>query len=103
MADLLGFISIVLVSIATLIIALRYPEISKIIFAALILRIFFLLLGHYVISLPDSTRDADSFESAAWVIAQNGFLNLPEYYKGPDSRFISWLIESLTLCLEGAC
>ena len=92
MADLFGFISIALVSLITYLVARLYPEISKILFTALILRILFMLIGHYIIPLPDSTADARSFENAAWEIGQNGFFNLLDYYPGPDSRFISWLI-----------
>ena len=90
--NFIGFTSIALVSIITVLIAKRWPGVSKIIFVALIIRIIVLLLGHYVIVLPDSTADAKSFEGAAWYIAQNGFSNLLDYYKGPDSRFIAWLI-----------
>jgi len=92
MPDLLGFTSIAIVSIITLFIGIRWPKVSKILFFALIIRVFILLIGHYMINLPDSTADSVSFEKTAWNIAQEGFFNLPEYYKGPDSRFISWLI-----------
>lgn len=92
MPDLLGFTSIVLVSIITLLIGIRWPKVSKILFFALIIRVSILLIGHYMVNLPDSTADSVSFEKTAWNIAQGGFFNLSEYYKGPDSRFISWLI-----------
>ena len=79
MPNFIGFTSIALVSIITVLIAKRWPGVSKIIFVALIIRIIVLLLGHYVIVLPDSTADAKSFEGAAWYIAQNGFSNLLDY------------------------
>lgn len=92
MPDLLGFASIAIVSIITLFIGIRWPKVSKILFFALIIRVSILLIGHYMINLPDSTADSVSFEKTAWNIAQEGFFNLSEYYKGPDSLFISWLI-----------
>lgn len=92
MFDLLGFTSILLVSLFTYFLIIKYPQISKILFIALVVRIFFIILGNYFITLPDSTADADSLESEAWLISKNGFFNLNDYYKGPDPRFISWLI-----------
>ena len=73
MTDLLGFIGIFLVGLITLIIALRHPDISKILFVALSVRVFVLLLGHYLITLPDSTDDAWKFEQLAWYWGQNDF------------------------------
>tara|TARA_B100000989_G_scaffold145077_1_gene108093 strand:- start:12545 stop:13765 length:1221 start_codon:yes stop_codon:yes gene_type:complete len=91
MADLIGFTFIVSISLFTFYLALRFPSISKILFAALIVRVFFLFLGN-VIDLPDSTADSVSFETAAWRLGQNGFLNVISNYPGPGARFISWLI-----------
>ena len=93
-ADLAGFAGISLVCIITIILAIRYPRISNFLYIALALRVSTLLLGHYVIELPDSTRDANSFENRAWQIAlaADGFLELFDYYTGPNPRFISWLI-----------
>ena len=95
MSTLVGFTSIALVSIMTILCGKKWPSISKILFAALLIRIFVLLLGHYVLILPDSTADAKSFEVAAWDLAKNGFFNLSDYYSGIrhiGSRFISLLI-----------
>ena len=65
MPDLLGFASIAIVSIITLFIGIRWPKVSKILFFALIIRVFILLIGHYMINLPDSTADSVSFEKTA--------------------------------------
>ena len=92
MADLLGFVAIILVSFFTLLLSLKNPTIRGIILAALILRISFLLLGHYLISLPDSTADAVTFEELAWLMSQEGFYNLLINFDGPNDKFISWLI-----------
>ena len=93
-ADMTGFAGISLVCIITIILAIRYPRISNFLYIALAIRVSTLLLGHYVIELPDSTRDANSFENRAWMIAlaSDGFLELFDYYTGPNPRFISWLI-----------
>ena len=49
----------------------------------------YLLIGHYIIPLPDTSADADSFEVYAWIIAQNGFINLLDYYPGLQNIFYS--------------
>jgi 4-amino-4-deoxy-L-arabinose transferase-like glycosyltransferase len=92
MADLLGFTTILLISLMTYILSIRYPEISKILFWALIVRIIVLLMGHYIVTLPDSTADAESFEGYAWDLAENGFSNLLTNFLGPNPYFISWFI-----------
>ena len=92
MSDLIGFTAISIVSLMTLVLAFKLPNISKILMVALVLRVLFIIIGHYVTPLPDSTADAVGQEGEAWLIAQNGFFNLLDYYKGPDPRFHSWLI-----------
>ena len=90
--DLLGFTSILLVILITYLMALRWPAISKILFAALAIRVFVLLLGAYFINLPDSEMDARTFEVIGYEWSKDGFLNLPKYYPGASSYFISWII-----------
>ena len=92
MANLLGFMGISLVSLMTLYLALRRPAIRNLLFVALIVRVFFLLLGHYIISLPDSTADAASFEKKAWEMGQEGFYFVVSQFKGPDPYFITWFL-----------
>ena len=91
-SDLIGLNSILLVSLLFIIIGSLKPSISKIIYVALFIRVLLILLNHYVIDLPDSSKDARSYESDAWEWAQNGFSNLSNYYTGPDAEFISWMI-----------
>ena len=74
-SDFIGFVSIGLVFLITLIIALRWPAISKIILTAFTIRILLMLAGHYLFHLPDSTDDAIGFEVGAWNMAEDGFLN----------------------------
>ena len=89
--SLLGLFSITLVSLLTWFIALRWPDISKIILVALIARLTLLVIGHFI-DLPDSGSDAENFEDTAWRYAQNGFFNVLGYFTGPDPFFISWII-----------
>ena len=92
MFDLLGLTSIAIVSLLTLFVGLLRPDIFKILLVALIVRVLVMLIGHYLIPLPDSTADAISFEATAWSLAQVGFLNVLDAYIGPDPKFISLLI-----------
>lgn len=92
MADLVGFIGILIVCLLTLIIILRWPNTSKFLVTALVIRVLVLLLGHYVFILPDSTDDAWTFEQLSWTWAQNGFFNVFNHFTGPSPDFISWLI-----------
>ena len=92
MANLLGFTSLALVSLFTYFLTIRNPGIKNILFAALILRILLLLLDHYVLPLPGSTADAESFESFGWALGEDGFFNLMNNFSGPDPYFISYFI-----------
>ena len=92
MDNLLGFFSIALVSLLTLLIALLRPKISMILLTALFVRIIFMLIGHSFISLPDSTADAVSFELQAWEWSKYGFINHINNFTGPSPKFISWLV-----------
>jgi hypothetical protein len=91
-SDLVGFITIALVTLITLFIVLKWPDTFKFIFAALILRILIMLAGHYVISLPDSTQDASGFELVAWNSAQHGFFYVIDLYPGFNSFFYPWMV-----------
>ena len=92
MADFIGLTWILLICFTTFLVTIRYPKVSKILYSALAIRIFILLIGHYLITLPDSTRDANSFEGYAIELSKDGFFGVFEKYPGPSSRFISWLV-----------
>ena len=92
MEDLIGFTSILFVSLIILILALRKQEIFYILIAALIIRIIFIILGNYFITLPDSTGDAKVFERMAWQFAQQDIFSILSDVRGPRPRFISWFI-----------
>ncbi len=100
MPDLIGFTAIALVSLITLLISLKYPEISKILLAALAFRILILIIGTYIVPLPDTDKDARGFENLAWSWAQEGFLNTLNRYPGYNSFFFPWII-ALTYSLFG--
>ena len=97
MDSLIGITSISLICLLTLLLALRWPSVSKILYVALFVRIILLLVGHYIVALPDSTADAITFERAAWQLAQEDFYWILENFNGDDDRFKnfqfnSWLI-----------
>ena len=73
-ADLIGFASISLVFFFTLLIAIKWPAISKIILASFVVRVSIMLIGYYFFHLPDSTDDAIGFEVGAWIWLKSGFL-----------------------------
>ncbi len=89
MFDLIGFVSISLVFLITLTVALRFQEVSKIIFVALFIRIIFLIINNHFFYLPDGNMDALNFEARAWNWSKEGFLNIFNHYRGPDAYFIS--------------
>lgn len=92
MADLLGLTAIIFISLLTFLVASYWPKVAKILFVALAVRIITILIGYYLIDLPDSGKDALTFERTAWIWAQTGFLNVLHQYPGPSSSFISWII-----------
>ena len=92
MSDLIGFISIFLISLFVFILSFRTPAISKFLILALFIRVFLILFGYYVSPLPDSGADAITFERDAWKLAEGGFMKLMNSFTGPSPHFISWLI-----------
>ena len=90
--DIIGFVSIALVSLLSILAAFRLRDVTSIIIVALSIRVILILIGHYVHPLPDSTADAVTFEGFSNRMAADGFFNLLSYYEGPSSQFISWLI-----------
>ena len=92
MADVIGFSSITLVSLSAIFLGFRCPDISRIIYVALFLRVSLILIGHYIISLPDSTKDAVGLEELAWTYGQDGFLNSLTYFQSHNRYFWSQII-----------
>lgn len=92
MNDLIGLSFIALVASIFIIIGLKWPPVSRIIYVALTVRIFVILVGHYLITLPDSTKDAAGLEELAWSYGQNGFYDALNQFPGISSFFYSWTV-----------
>ena len=92
MSDLIGLSSILLVVLITLLLALRWPETSRFLLVALILRLIFLIINNYLFFMPDGDMDGLVFEELAWKWSQVGILNLFNNYSGPGAHFLSFLI-----------
>ena len=92
MADLIGFISITLLFLFTLLLAKRFPSISNILFIALISRVLLIIFGHYITPLPDSTADARTFHFTAVYMSNEGFSYVFSRFEGPSPQFISWVL-----------
>ncbi len=92
MEDLLGFIALSIVIIIILLISIFSRPITKILFVALMVRVFFMLYGHYFSPLPDSTGDSTTFEKIAWIMSREGFSKILDNSTGLDIQFISWVI-----------
>lgn len=90
MFDFIGVIAIILLCLISLLFIYRWQEVSKIIFVALLIRILFLIINNHFFYLPDGNMDALNFEARAWNWSKGGFLNIFNYYKGPDAYFISF-------------
>ena len=60
MLDIVGFSSIFIVIIVTYYFSRKWKEISLILLIGLLIRLTVLLLGNFVLNLPDSTADAES-------------------------------------------
>lgn len=92
MIDIAGITAITITSFLTLLIALKWNDISKVIFIALAIRIVFLIINNNFFYLPDGDMDALNFEEKAWNMSREGFLNIFNFYKGPDPYFISVML-----------
>ena len=92
MDDLIGFTSIAFVSCLVILIGLKWPSVSKVLYVALGVRIIVILIGHYIAPLPESTKDAAGLEELAWSYGQNGFYNTLIKFPGISSFFYSWYI-----------
>ena len=95
MNDLLGFASVLVVMLLTYFITLRFPAISKILLVALAVRVSLMLVGHYLIELPESQGDSEDFETGAWMMAQGGSSYVWNYLDLPDPHAYIWMIAIL--------
>jgi len=100
MNEILGVLSLILVIFFTYLLTLKFPNISNILVIALVLRILLLLVGEFLIMLPDSDADAEDFETGGWILAQGGFSYVWNYLDGPDPQAFVWLIAILYSLLD---
>lgn len=89
MADLLGFIGILIVVACIAIVCRRWPAVALPLCAAFAVRLAALLSHHYIHPLPDSGADAVTFERVAWEWAQQP---LGLQFLEDHSYLISWLL-----------
>ncbi len=92
MAEIFGIILISLVSFTIILIGLRWPDISRILYVALSLRVLVILIGHYIVPLPDSTKDAAGLDDLAWSYGKDGFLNALSNFNLNSRYFHSQII-----------
>lgn len=90
--DLQGFLFICIICLITLLMIVRRPETRSILLTALIMRILFIIIGHYFFHLPDSKADALGYEWSAWNMGKDGFVNAITNFTGPGSQFYAWLM-----------
>ncbi len=92
MYNLTDFISIFLLISITVLMALRWPAISRILLIALVVRFLFLIINNHIFYLPDAVMDAKNYEQIAWENSQDGFFNNFSNYHGPGAYFISFML-----------
>jgi len=92
-ADLIGVISLILISYITFYFSRYFQSISIILYVALCARLIVLYLGNYYVVFPDSWGDATIFEREAWKMSQDGFFEVFEKFPlDRNSLFISWIL-----------
>ena len=85
--DLVGLISILIVTLIIFILAVRRPSVALILYVALIIRVSLIFLSNHSIELPDSSGDAYWFEIQAYEWSQLGFPNVLYSFTGFDPTF----------------
>lgn len=70
---LVGILGLMIATMITLMLAIRRPALTRILWIALLLRITAALIHAFVAPLPDGTSDAVGYELQAWEWGQNGF------------------------------
>ena len=95
MEDLLGIISLLAIALLVQLLSARHPELSKILWTALLLRAGFSLINYYIFPLPDSQKDAVSFEALATSLSSQYGKDIFFNMSFGDSHLISWVIGTL--------
>lgn len=92
MSDLLGLTSVLFVALVVFLCAFRWPEASRILWVAFLIRTTLAVAHYYGLELPDSGSDARSYEKNAWDLAQQGLFETVGAFRLSGSAFISWVI-----------
>lgn len=90
--NLLGWFTLLVIILGTILISKKYPNTKNFLFIALFLRSIFVILDQYFISLPDSTGDAYVFEQKAFLYSKEYGFNIIRNILPIDSFFISKFI-----------
>ena len=89
---LLGWVTLALIILFTIVITKKFPHTKNFLFVALILRSLCVILDQYFITLPDSTGDAIVFEHKAFYYSEKYGLNIIFQLFHQDSFIISKFI-----------
>ena len=90
--DLVGITALLFLALCVTICSLRWPTVTKILWAAFVVRVFAVLFHLYISPLPDSDADSTTFERVAWELAQYGFMDAFSNLELNNSYLISWVI-----------
>ena len=90
--NLLGLLTLLVIVLITSLIVKKDPKTINFLFVALFIRLFFVILDQYFLTLPDSGGDAENFEKRAVRYSQEYGLSVVFTIFSQDSFFISRLI-----------
>jgi len=97
---LLGWLTLLVVTLTITLITRKHPETSNFIFVALILRSLAVIFDEYFFSLPGSSMDAYTFEQFAFRYSENYGLNIFSQMFNGDSYFLSKIISIFYTLLD---
>tara|TARA_B100000767_G_scaffold143773_1_gene135693 strand:+ start:705 stop:1946 length:1242 start_codon:yes stop_codon:yes gene_type:complete len=83
----MGLISILIVTLVVVFLARRWPSAAPILYVALAVRAFVIVMGNNFITLPDTTGDAYWFEIQAYEWSLLGFPDVLYSFEGFDPTF----------------
>ena len=97
----IGLLGMMMATMLTLMLAVRHPELARILWIALILRIAAALFHAFVAPLPDGTLDAVGFEYKAWEWGQEGFFTALHNFGETNSTYNYSHVASLIYAVFG--
>lgn len=90
--DIVGYTSIAVVSLIVLILTIFRPNLTKVLYVSLILRIIIIFINTYVAPIPNSFGDTTNFQDIAYEWSQYNFIDLVYLFPAFTSNSISWLL-----------